>query len=299
MNKFGKLIDSVEVLNEEAKTSIKEAFESAVKTRVEERLQLEVNKALTDLDEKHAKQLNKLLEAVDTDHAQKFQQALTKQDADHTHKLKQVVEHYEKALKADSKALREELEEDLSNFLDLYIEKLIPAEDIKKAVENTQATRIVESIKQLVAIDDKFINENIKEALKDGKEKIDTLHTKLNEVLKENIDLKRAIQKGKAKDILAEKTQDLPPSKKRFIYKFLEGKSPEYINENYNYVVEMFERDDDEGAQVINESRNSKIRQRRRLVSESADTPEQILEEKAPSYTPVNGYLEALKETTK
>ena len=295
MNKFAKLIDSVEELSDEAKNSITEAFESAVNTRVEERVQLEVNKALTDLDDKHAEQLNKLLEAVDTDHAEKFQQALAKQDAEHTDKLVKVVEKYEKALKLESKALQEELEEDISNFLDLYIEKLVPAEDIKKAVENTQATRIVESIKQLVAIDDKFINDNIKEALKDGKDKIDTLHAKLNETLKENIDLKRVIQKGKAKDILAEKTQDLPPSKKTFIYKFLEGKSPEYITENYNYVVEMFERDEDEGAQALSESKQKKSRVRKQVVSESVDTPEQIVEEKAAPRSPVNEYLEALK----
>jgi hypothetical protein len=299
--KFKNLIDNIDVLNEEAKSSIQEAFESAVKTRVEERLQLEINKSLTDLDDKHAKQLNSLLEAVDKDHSQKFMQALTKQDKDHAAKLQQVVEHYEKALKTDAKALREDLEEDLSNFLDLYIEKLVPAQDIKKAVENTQATRIVESIKQIVAIDDKFITNNIKEALQDGKEKIDNLHAKLNETLKENIDLKRSMQKFKAKSLLEKKTEDLPAAKKQFVNKFLGNKSPEYIEENYNFVVEMFERDEDDAPRrVLNESStNPKHRQRRRMVNESIDTPKNIVEEKAASHSPVNGYLEALKEINK
>jgi hypothetical protein len=239
--------------------------------------------------------LNKLLEAVDADHAEKFEKALAKQDEDHTAKLQQVVEQYEKALVEDSKALREELEEDLSNFLDLYIEKLVPAEDIKKAVENTQATRIVESIKQLVAIDDKFINENIKEALRDGKEKIDQLHTKLNQTLKENIDLKRVIQRSQAKELLDEKTADLHPTKKKFIYKFLEGKTPEYIKENYSYVVEMFERDEEEGAQeqVITESASPKKRRERK--TDDVDTPKTILEEKAASNAPMNEYLKGLE----
>lgn len=293
--KFKQLIENIDVLSEDAKSSIQEAFDMAVSTKVEERLQLEVNKALSDIDSKHAVQLEKVLSAVDTDHAQKFQSALKKIDEDHTTKLKNVVRHYERALKNDSKVLREELEEDLSNFLDLYIEKIVPTTEIKKAVENTNAKRIVESIKQLVSIDEDYINDNIKEALKDGKQKMDTLHSKLNTTLKENIDLKRSLSKLKTKIVLERKTEDMPVAKKSFINKFLGDRSPEYIEENFNYVVEMFDRDDDESAGMITES-TKRMRKVRKPISESVDTPVVVKETKARPNTVMDEYLSGLNE---
>jgi len=293
--KFKQLIENIDVLSEDAKSSIQEAFDMAVSTKVEERLQLEVNKALSDIDSKHAVQLEKVLSAVDTDHAQKFQSALKKIDEDHTTKLKNVVRHYERALKNDSKVLREELEEDLSNFLDLYIEKIVPTTEIKKAVENTNAKRIVESIKQLVSIDEDYINDNIKEALKDGKQKMDTLHSKLNTTLKENIDLKRSLSKQKTKTVLERKTEDMPVAKKSFINKFLGDRSPEYIEENFNYVVEMFDRDDDESAGMITES-TKRMRKVRKPISESVDTPVVVKETKARPNTVMDEYLSGLNE---
>jgi hydrogenase maturation factor len=90
MSKFKQLLDNIEVLTEDAKSSIQEAFETAVNTKVEERVKLEVDNALSKIDEQHAQSLTKLLEKVDEDHAKKFQIALQKLDEDHTKKLKNV-----------------------------------------------------------------------------------------------------------------------------------------------------------------------------------------------------------------
>ena len=51
--------------------------------------------------------------------------------------------------------------EEVSNYLELYIEKLIPTQQISEAVENIQARRIVDQIRELVSIDEQFINSEI------------------------------------------------------------------------------------------------------------------------------------------
>jgi len=278
--KITELLNDVDALTDEAKQSITKVFESALETKVEERSQLVAKQAVSELDEKHTVQLEKLLEAIDKDHADKFEKAVTRIDEDHTAKLQKVVAHYESMLTADAKALRDELSEDISNFLDLYLEKLIPAEDIKTAVANTNAKRLVDSVKQIIGIDEEYITGNIREALQDGKSQIDSLHGKLNQTLKENIDLKKQVDIREAAVLLSEKTEDMPRVKREYIYKLLESKSPSYIKDNFNYVVEMFERED-EDRQIISENVKPSSRPARVVV----DTPkaEPISESVKPS----------------
>lgn len=298
MKNFGNLLDNIEVLTEEAKTSIKEAFEQAVETRANERVQLQVESALAKIDEQHAKQLTKLLEKVDEDHSRKFAIALQKIDEDHTQKLRNIVEHYEKALKKESLAFRKELEEDISEFLDVYIENAIPTQEIRKAVENKQAATLLESIRQLVAVDERYITNNIKEALKDGKDKMIEYQKKLNEQVKENIDLTKKMKGLEAKLLLQEKTIDMPRAKKQYVYKLLENKSPDYIQNNFKCVVEMFEKDSAAPLRLLKENKDKTLSSR--PVASSVDTPPTLLEEsgseaQSKQSSPAAEYLKMLK----
>lgn len=291
MKNFKDLISNIDVLTDEAKASIQEHFEQAVNAKVKERTDLEIKRVTENIDKKHSEKLNQLLEAIDEDHSKKFQKALKTIDEDHSKKLKKLVAHYEKIIEKDSKVLKENLCDDISNFLNLYIEKLIPQQEIKKAVENKQALTILESIKKLVSVDERYINDEIKEALKDGKNKLDTLSSKLNQTLKENIDLKKELNKANASLMLEYKTVDMPTEKKNFVYKLLKDKSPEYIKENFNFVVEMFERDD-ESRHLVTEKTAYR---RPRRVSDEIDTPTRPIVEKAETSAPKNEYLEALE----
>ena len=299
--KISELLDSVDALTDEAKQSITTVFEEALETKVEERAQLAVEHAVLEVDEKYTALLEKLLEAIDADHSAKFETAINRIDVDHSGKLRKLVEHYESMLTTDATALRSELSEDISNFLDLYLEKIVPTQDVQLAVENTNAKRLVDSIKQIVGIDEEFITGNIREALEDGKSQIDSLHGKINQTLKENIDLKKQLDIRETAILLSEKTEDMPRSKKDYIYKLLEAKSPSYIKDNFNYVVEMFEREDEDRA-VISEnvkptSRSVRSKRSERLV---VDTPpvEHITESVDPSST-ANEYLMELKSQEK
>lgn len=259
------------VLTEESKAQICEVFESVVNEKVEaqvqERVSIEIKKALVEQDESHADQLSKLLEAIDNDHSEKLKKIVSKIDEDHTAKLDKIVEKYEELLSKEAKALTESLQNDISNFLDLALDDLLPKDMLKEAVSNTKAVEKLQKIQELVSVDEKFINEHIREALEDGKQQIETLRKDLNEVLKENVKL--SAEKGKISSelVLERKTRSLPKEKRLFCEKAFKGKSASYIEENFDYTLQMFERKEkeemnSEKAQVINES-----------VSKVVDTP--------------------------
>ena len=231
-------------LNEETATAIAQAFESAVDSKVSARINLEVEKALKEQDEDHAAKLKTLIEAIDEDHTNKLQKVVEAVTLNHTAKLQNVASYYQKAVNERAEKFSNKIVEEMSNYLDLYLDKIIPKEQLSEAVANTAAKQQLEQIKKIVAIDPSAINENIKGIIVQGKNKIESLQSKLNEAYKENIELNEQIKSAKASILIEQKTKGMPSSKKEFITKILCDKSPEYIKENFAYVVNMFEREE-------------------------------------------------------
>jgi hypothetical protein len=287
-----KNLDS-NVLNEETATAIAEAFNSAVEEKVTSRVTLELEGALNKQDEDHAAKLEKLLEAIDTDHSTKLETVVKAINESHAGKLAKLVEYYRGALNEKAESFSTKVVEELSNFIDLYIEKAIPQTQLEEAVANTTAKQQLEQIKQILSFDPSTLNEDVKNLISQGKSKIDELETQLSESFKENLTLNEQLKYAKSSLLIEEKTKGMRSAKKNFITKILSDKNPEYISENFNYVVEMFEREDKEtAASLVEEAKESSISKGAKVpvatvVSESAKTEVN---------SPVSGYLTALKE---
>jgi len=300
-----------DLITEETLTSVHEAFEKAVNEKAEQKAQLQTEATLLKVDDEHtakleqlveaidadhSSKLQRLVEAIDFDHAQKMTKVLEKIDEDHTQKLQSVVGKYETALQEEAKSFQERIVEEVSNYMDLYLEKVVPTKQINEAVENIQAQNMLKQIRQIVGINEEFINTEIKEALVDGKKTIDSLKKELNEALETNTELNHKFNQTKSALLLEQKTKDMPEATKNYVTKLLKGKSPSYILENYQYVVEMFDKEISEQEDVARE------KVQRRIV-EAVDVPqsENLLEEEisvAPVKieTSVSGYLNEMKK---
>jgi hypothetical protein len=303
-----------DLISEETLSTIEEAFQAAVEQKAQAKVQIETENVRLKLDEEytgkleqviekidndHTNKLKKLVEAIDTDHAIKLQKLVGNIDKKHTGMLKQVVEKYETALKDEAKSFQERIVEEVSNYMDLYLDKAIPAEQISEAVENIRAAKQIEQIRSIVGISEEFIDAEIKEALIDGKKTIDSLRAELNQTLKENVDLSAKANKAEARILLESKTSDMPSSKKSFITKLLGNKTPEYIEENFSYVVDMFERETKEELDVLKESVKNQFVTTPRIdrpvvVEESVNFYNEI--ERSASSDAVSGYLNEMKK---
>jgi len=255
-NNFKEVIEKIgsDVLTDDSKKMIVESFENTVKARVDERIQLEKDELVKKIDEDHSQKLQKLLEAIDTDHTAKLQKVVAKIDEDHTAKLQEVINKYETLLKEEAVKLRDSLVTELSNFIDLYIDKTIPKAKIEEACVNTQAKNILDEMKKLLAVDEEYVNDNIKQALVDGKTIIDGLRKELNEAVQENVKINKELSTQKAELVLEKKTSPFIGKKREYVMRVLRGKSPEYVNENFSHVVEMFEKSEKEQVEILKES---------------------------------------------
>ena len=304
-----------DLISEDTLKQVEEAFNTAVDEKSKTKIQLEVEnvKAQLDehytgklqeltekIDEDHTAKMQKLVAAIDTDHAVKLHNLVESIDAKHTKMLKQVVEKYEGKLVADATSFQNRLVEEVSNYLDLYLDKTVPTAQINEAVTNIQAAAKLHQIRQLVGINEEFVDNEVKEALIDGKRTIDSLRNELNVALKENVDLAARANKAEVAILLEDKTVDMPTAKKTFVHKLLKNKTPEYIKENFDYVVEMFEKE----AQTDLETIQEQVKQEFVSQTASADRPHIIEEQKNfnneverdASSEVVSGYLNEMKK---
>jgi hypothetical protein len=247
-----------DILSEETASAIAEAFDVAVNEKVDSRIKLEVENATSKIDEDHAEKLQKLLEAIDTDHTGKLEKVVEAINTDHTHKLEKLTNYFRNALNEKADDFSNKMIDQVSNFLDITLEKLIPQDQLNEAVSNTYARKQLDKIRGMIGIDADHVNDSIKGAISEGKEKIDELNEKLNESYKENESLLGKIKSIESKSILEEKTVGMPSVKKDFIFKLLNDKESSYIQENFNYVVEMFERSEEETASELVSEATSK-----------------------------------------
>jgi len=282
-----------DVLSDESKTMLSESFTEAVEKSVEDKVKLAVESALVDQDVLHAEKLENLLERVDEDHSSKLKMVLEKIDADHKGKLINIVEHYKGVISEDAKEFKDKLVKNMSLFMETYLDDMIPADVIQEAVENTKARRILEQVKELVAINDDYVTDVVQEAIQDGKATIDTLKSELGEIIKENMKLTQDKKFVEASLLLENKSSNFSNGKQDFVKKTLKGKDLDYIEENFDYVSNMYDKKLDEDVEEEKNNTSSKI------ITEKIDTPSKVIEEGVDSDDSVGSYLEFMQKQDK
>lgn len=298
MKNFKAILENLDksVISEETATAIAEAFEAAVNEKVESRVSLQVESALSQQDNDHAAKLEKLLEAIDNDHSGKLQQVVNAINEDHTGKLEKLASYYRKALNEKALDFKNSMIDEVSNFLDIALDKALPKAQLQEAVENTYARTQLDKIRSVVGIDQESIDSGIKTTIAEGKKVVDSLNEKLNESYKDNEALLEKLKSVEATIILEQKTKGMPSTKKDFIVKLLNDKNSSYIEENFNYVVEMFERSEQETAsELVNEAKATAKTRDAKVPASSVVTESVTISNEGSSQ--VSGYLSELKKT--
>ena len=222
--KFQEMLKEVtkDILSEDSLVHIQEAFDSAVQERVD----LHVETALVEQDDSYANKLTKLLEAVDIDHCSK---------------LERLVE----AINNEAVNLKESLVDNISNYLELYVDKAIPKEQLTEAVSNKRSKSVLQELRQVLAVDSMLAKDTVKSAIQDGKRQIVESTTKVSKLHTENKNLKETLNRAQAELILERKSLGLPERKKQYVMRVLQDKSAQFITENFDYTVKLFEKEDD------------------------------------------------------
>ena len=267
-------MDTLKDLSEDTKKEI----QTAIETKVQEKVQVHVEKALAEQDELYSNKLKQLLEAIDKDHSVKLEKVVQAIDEDRAEKLKMVVSKYETALNEDAKKFKEQLVESISDYLDAYLAEAVPAEEIQEAVRNKKAVKVLEGLRQHLAVDAALQNESIKEAILDGKQQINEASSKLESIVAENATLKNELDGIKANLLIEQRTANLDEQQKKYLKKVFNGKSPEFINENFDYTLKLFNKKTNDRLENLKEEALSESTKVDRVVLEQTEVVDEQVE---------------------
>lgn len=231
-----------DILTEDVLKEIETAYEASVDAKV----RLHVEKALNEQDEDYAGKLESLLEAVDADHVGKLNKVVSALDADRAKKLKRIVEKYESALTTEAANFKNQMVDQVSNYLELYLEEKLPVAEIQEAVNNKRAAAVLNDMRNMLSVDMALAQESIRDAVVDGKTRIDEAASQLETANKRIATLTEQLNTVNAGLTLEKKISSLDEDKKKYMKKMLGSKSAKFIAENFDYTLGLYEKSEEE-----------------------------------------------------
>jgi len=274
-----------QLLPKEATEVLTEESVGAIEGAIKDKIELQVEVALTQQDDLYAEKLHELVTAIDKDHTSKLNRVVEAVDHNNATKLLKVIKRYDKELNSKADGFKETLVESISDYIEEYVDEAIPAKAILEATQNRTAREVLANLRKVLAVDSTLMSESVKEAVVDGKAQINKLDHKVGKLEKENKLLKEAYTTTKADLILESKTAHLSGKKKEYMIRILSDKTPKFIEENYEYTERLFDKKERERISVIKEQAFT-----RRTVKADAPRPKISEKKKAP-----NPYLEELQ----
>ena len=264
------------LLTDEAKEVLTEGSLQAIEQALTEKINLTVEAALTEQDDLYANKLQQLITAIDKDHTTKLKRVVEAIDRNNYNKLAKVVKMYEKALSKEAKGFKDTLVESISTYLEEFLNEAVPVQAISEATKNKTAMTVLGNLRKVLAIDSALMKESVQGAVIDGKNQIDVLTKKINDLAKENALLKESYSKTKSALILESKTASLSDKKKEYIRRVLGDKSPKFIEENFDYTLRLFDKKEQERISIIKEQAFNKreVRADAPVVKSVPNTPQ-------------------------
>lgn len=279
-----------DILSEEVLNEIENEFNKSV----EDKVKIHVEKALAEQDSDYASKLKNLLEVVDKDHTKKLLKVVEAIDNNHAHKLKLLVNKFNKELNNNATMFKESMINNISTYLEAYIDEAIPAEKLTEAVKSKKAQIVLEQIKEILGIDTAVAKKAVRSAIIDGKRQIDEANKKLEAAQKELRQIKEEYSHTSSELVLEKKLSTVDGKKKDYLKKVLKGKSPSFIKENFEYASNLFDKSESERLQTLKEEAITES------TSQRVDRP--VVEESVEQFQPqvekayMNPYLKELSK---
>lgn len=260
-----------DILSEEVLKDIESAFNKAVQDKVS----IHVEKALAEQDSDYANKLKNLLEVVDKDHTNKLLKVVEAIDTNHSYKLKLLVNKFNKELNNNAGSFKDNMINNVSTYLEAYLDETIPQEKLNEAVKSKRAQVVLEQIKEILGVDAAVAKKAVRSAIVDGKRQIDEANKKLEVVQNELSQIKESYSSTKAELVLEKKLASVEGKKRQYLGKVMKGKSAEFISENFDYASNLFDKTKSERLQNLKEeaiTESTSQRVDRVVVEESFDS---------------------------
>lgn len=147
--------------------------------------------------------------------------------------------------KKAEQAQRKAISESVDNYLDTYIQEVLPKKTIVDYDRMKKLESLHESLKDLLVVNDEAVEAKVEKVKADFvkesselKATVEALEKKLNESMKKELSLNRKLDEAKARELVAEKTKDLPIVESKEMRRRLRGMSVAEIQKKFDVILE-------------------------------------------------------------
>lgn len=232
----------VSAMSEESLSVLKEEFERLVESKVAERINVATAAAEAALDEEVNKKCTALVEKIEEAHKIGLEKVYNHLTENHNKQLKSVREYYKNQLGREALKFKNQLVESVSRYIDKRVDSLIPYEDVKKAVKNDTAMKLLESFKGMLAVNEAIADKNIRGAILEGNNMLNAVKAKASSLQAENKKLHRQLNEMADSYAFEQNISKLDEDTKNFVIRLAKKGGIGYVNENFGYVCDLYEK---------------------------------------------------------
>ena len=176
-------------------------------------------------------------------------------------------EVFEKSSKLDLVKSQKLMTEAVDNYLTEYVKEVLPKKSIVDYNRMQKLEQIHESLKGMLLVNDDAVEKQVEKAREEIqtkftnennelKDKLQNCKTILKESIDDNMKLKEKCEKYEKKELISEKTKNLPIVESRRVKEKLSKMTVDDIRKNYKTVLESVQDEIKEEQEKIQEEKN-------------------------------------------
>jgi hypothetical protein len=242
-------------LSEESLSALKEEFERLVESKVAERISVATAAAEASLDEEVNKQTTELVHKIEEAHKIGLEKVYTHLTEKYENNLNKVRNYYKNQLGREALKFKNTLVENVSKYINARIDKLVPYAEVKAAVKNDSAMKVLESFKHMLNVNEALNDKSVRSAIMEGYDMVQEAEEKVNKVSAENEKLQKQLDEMAESYAFERNLKQLDEDQQNFMIRMAKKAGVSYVNENMAYINSLYEK------KLINERKELAIKE--------------------------------------
>lgn len=238
-------------LSDDSLKAIQEAFDTAVETKVNERVNHAIKCAEANFDEASVKQTQEIMEMADLNHKLKTVKALNTLKEKYEERLEKVKAHYEKQLSEAADTFKTQLVSRIDKHIKEGVKRAVPTKQLRESLKNTLAIKTLKHMRDLLSVNESSVKAAYRPAILEAHKRITENAKRANLLEERNKTLIEENNELKAELYLAEKVKDMLPEAQSYMKRVMKGATKDFITENLESTYKMYQQARDAEREAI------------------------------------------------
>lgn len=229
-------------LSPESLSALKEEFERLVESKVAERISVATAAAEASLDEEVNKQTTELVHKIEEAHKIGLEKVFNHLTEKYKNNINKVRNYYKNQLGREALKFKNTLVENVSKYINARIDKLVPYEEVKAAVKNDSAMKVLESFKQMLNVNEALNDKGVRSAIMEGYDMVQKAEKKAKVAAAENAKLQKQLDEMAESYAFERNLKQLDEDQQNFMIRMAKKAGVGYVNENIEYIASLYEK---------------------------------------------------------